>query len=456
MKRLFPVLAIALSLSLSCPVYARGLGGFGGGHSFGGFGGGGHSFSGFGGGGHSFSGFEGGHSFGGFGGHNSSGGFGGGFNHLGGEGGIHPTSGGFQRPSGGFDGGFGKSGGFGNGGFNRPESGNRPDFGNGGFTNRPGDGGFRPNEGGWGDRNGGWANHPDQPISGNNWHNNFPTDGGLGHFSNWQNNHTNNFNHFNQNNWNSNSVRNSFNQYNNVNFNHYGGYGAYGRYGGYGAYGYHGGWWGYPGGWYCPGWSAATAWTCVGLSALTSFLGIAAIAGSGGHKSNNQTSSVTNVSYNGGNVYINGTAAGTDEDYYNQAQGLASVGVQYANVNEQNENTSTSSEEWKSLGVFSLVQPGQTQSSMLVQLAINKDGVVRGNYFNQITNENSEVYGSIDKQTQRISFTLGQNSKTVFDTTLHDIMKEDAPVLVHYGPTNTQSMMLVRLKQPAGSSAESS
>lgn len=85
---------------------------------------------------------------------------------------------------------------------------------------------------------------------------------------------------------------------------------------------------------------------------------------------------------------------------------------------------------------------------MLLQLAINRDGILRGNYFNQLTNETSEVYGSLDKKTQRVSWTLGQNSSTVFDTALSDLTKEDAPVLVHYGPTNTQSMMLVRVQQP--------
>ncbi len=85
---------------------------------------------------------------------------------------------------------------------------------------------------------------------------------------------------------------------------------------------------------------------------------------------------------------------------------------------------------------------------MLFQLAIDKDGTVRGNYFNQLTQESSTIYGSLDKATQRISFTIGQKNSTVFDSSLADLTKQDAPVLVHYGPTNTQPMMLVRLEQP--------
>jgi hypothetical protein len=85
---------------------------------------------------------------------------------------------------------------------------------------------------------------------------------------------------------------------------------------------------------------------------------------------------------------------------------------------------------------------------MLLQLAINKDGVVRGNYLNQLTNEKSQVYGALDKKTHRISWTIGQNNSTVFDTNLADIANDDSQVLVHYGPDNTQKMALIRLPAP--------
>ncbi|MCC7527458.1 MAG: hypothetical protein IT342_02980 [Candidatus Melainabacteria bacterium] len=461
MRRIVALTAICLSLSMMVPKesYARGFGG-GGGRSFGG--GGGRSFGGgggFSGGGRSFGG--GGRSFGGgdrgFGGGDR--GFGGG--SFGGDRGLGGGSfGGGDRGFGGFGGSSGDSnfgGGFGNLASNRPSQGfggagvadrgnftNRPNIGSGGIENKPGFGGNHPNYNPGG-------NHP-------NWGggSHFPTDGGFGNMSKWKNGNfnNNNFHNFNQQNntFNNNSVRNSFNNYNVNNFNHWGGYGGYG-YGGYG-YGAHGAWWGYPGGWYCPGWSSAAAWTCMGLSSLTSFLGIAAIAGmsgggggSSGGSNNNSPSSVSNVTYEGDNVYINGTPQGSTQDYYNAAVGLASRGYQDYST-DTSDGTATSADNWRSLGVFSLAQPGQTESSMLFQMAIDKDGTVRGNYFNQLTNETSTIYGSLDKATQRISFTLGQNNTTVFDTSLSDLTKQDAPVLVHYGPTNTQPMMLVRLEQP--------
>ena len=85
---------------------------------------------------------------------------------------------------------------------------------------------------------------------------------------------------------------------------------------------------------------------------------------------------------------------------------------------------------------------------MVLQLEINKEGVLHGTYFNQLTMESSQVYGALDKATQRVSWTLGTNPSTVFDAGLGDLMQEDSSVLVHYSPTNTQRMALIRLKQP--------
>lgn len=454
MRRIAALTAVCLSIMMTMPAYARGFGGGGGFHG-GGFGGGG-----FGGGFHG-GGFGGDRGFGGgsFGGGRSFGGFGDrGFSGFGGDRGFGGDSfGGGDRNLGGFGGRAGESnfgGGFGSisqnhggdffggGGIDRGNFTNRPNFGGGGIANKPGFGGNHPNYNPSG-------SHPSWGGAGSH----FPTDGGFGNLSHFKNGNfnNNNFHNWNQTNntFNNNSVRNSFNNYNVNNFNHWGGYGY-----GYG-YGYgHGAWWGYPGGWYCPGWSAATAWTCMGLSTLTSFLGLSMMAGmSGGggggsnSSTNNSPTTISNVTYEGDNVYINGTPQGSSTEYYNQAVGLASHGYQDYSA-DNSDGSATDPKNWQSLGVFSLAQPGQTESSMLLQLAINKDGTLRGNYFNQLTNETSTIYGSLDKKTQRISFTLGQNKGTVFDTTLADLTKQDAPVLVHYSATNTQPMMLVRLEQP--------
>ena len=173
-----------------------------------------------------------------------------------------------------------------------------------------------------------------------------------------------------------------------------------------------------------------------------------------------QPASTTNITYTGDNVYVNGQPAGTSTQYYQQAQQLAAQAwaqpAGYPPVAPSVTGSSASvntSGQWASLGVFSLAEPGQTQTNTMIQLAINPQGQVRGNYLNQLTNERSQVYGCLDKKTQRISWTIGQNNTTVFDTSLSDLIKQDSQVLVHYGPNNTQEMALIRLPAPTNISS---
>lgn len=106
-------------------------------------------------------------------------------------------------------------------------------------------------------------------------------------------------------------------------------------------------------------------------------------------------------------------------------------------------------EQFQPLGVFALAAPGQDQSDMLIQLAINQSGTLRGNYLNNLTSETSQVYGTLDKKTKRVSWTVGTNLNTVFDTSLSDLTKDDSEVLVHYGPNNTRQMALIRMPAPS-------
>jgi hypothetical protein len=255
--------------------------------------------------------------------------------------------------------------------------------------------------------------------------------------------------------------------YVNNGYHPYGGYGYHGYgYHGYGNY-YHGygGIYGYPGGWYNPGFMEATMWTCIGMSGLTDFLGLAALSGNKKH----DQAPVTNITYAGGNTYISGVPA---TDFYQQSQQLAQSAPPVAPMPVQNSENNDYAppiaaqlaqgaslpatttvgtapvETWQPLGVFSLVEPGQSQSTTLFQMAINKDGIVRGNYINQITNEKAPVHGALDKSTQRVSWTVGNNPETVFSSSLSDLVKDKSKVLVQFGPQNSQEMAFKRMPKP--------
>jgi hypothetical protein len=188
----------------------------------------------------------------------------------------------------------------------------------------------------------------------------------------------------------------------------------------------------HPGSWYAAGWAAGSAWTAASWPAVTSWCGIPAAPIDYDYGST--------VVYQNNDVYVNGQNAGTAQDYATQAITLADQG-QKANVPPE--------EEWKPLGVFALVPGAENSSNNIFQLALNKAGIIRGNYYDGLMDTTSPVYGSVDKKTQRAAWTIGKKNDRVFEAGVSNLTKPEAPVLVHFGTDKTQQWLLVRVEQPA-------
>jgi hypothetical protein len=207
------------------------------------------------------------------------------------------------------------------------------------------------------------------------------------------------------------------------NYNHYGLYGA--------------GWYGrYPGAWLATGWAAGAAWNACTWDSAAAYCGY------------DLAQPVyydygSNITYQGDDVYVNGQDSGTAEQYYDQAASLASAGTSA---------DAPTDGDWLPLGVFALSRTDATKSDVTIQLAVNKQGVVRGNYTDTATNQTLPIHGSVDKSTQKVAFTVGDNNTTVFETGLYNLTKDESPALLHFGKDRTEQWLLVRLKQPASQS----
>src|SRR5262249_23548915 len=105
--------------------------------------------------------------------------------------------------------------------------------------------------------------------------------------------------------------------------------------------------------------------------------------------------------------------------------------------------------EWKPLGVYALTQGDEQQSDYVFQLAVNKTGVIRGNYYDGIMNTTTPVYGSVDSKSQLPAWTIGKKNDRVFEAGISNLTSDQCPVLIHIGKDQTQQWMLVRMKQPA-------
>jgi hypothetical protein len=153
----------------------------------------------------------------------------------------------------------------------------------------------------------------------------------------------------------------------------------------------------------------------------------------------------TTVVYQDNSVYVNGQDAGTAQQFADQATAIATQG-------QTAEPPAT--DDWQPLGVFALVQGDDKTSNNIFQLAVNKDGIIRGNYYDGLMDSTTEVFGSIDKKTQRAAWTLGKKKDRVFEAGVYNLTQPQCPCLVHLGAQKTSQMLLVRVEQPKNGAAQ--
>ena len=202
--------------------------------------------------------------------------------------------------------------------------------------------------------------------------------------------------------------------------------GAYTRWGAFGP-GYYNQ---YPGAWWPGKWAVAgTAWAAATWATAGAYCGC---EGEGTYYDYED-----NVAYDDGSVYYEGEPVATAEQYYEQADAIAEAG------------TETTDEDWMPLGVFALIkEAGQTQTDKVLQLALNRDGAIRGNLQDMLTDEVKPLVGSVDKQSQRVAIKMEGNDSIVLEAGLYNLTNDEVPALVHFDAQRQQAVTLIRLKNP--------
>jgi hypothetical protein len=146
-----------------------------------------------------------------------------------------------------------------------------------------------------------------------------------------------------------------------------------------------------------------------------------------------------NIVFNSGQVYMNEQPIATVEEYAASAADLATVPPPA----EPDKPT-----EWMPLGTFVLSHgPDDKSPERVVQLAVDKDGIVSGTMVNQETRETYPVQGRVDKETQRVAFTIGDNKEVVFETGIYNLTQQQTPVLA-LTDGREETYLLLRLEEP--------
>jgi hypothetical protein len=97
--------------------------------------------------------------------------------------------------------------------------------------------------------------------------------------------------------------------------------------------------------------------------------------------------------------------------------------------------------------VFALVRNEEQHPQLILQLAINQQGNLRGNYTDETTDHTLPIQGGVDQKTQRAAWTVGDNTSCVMEAGLSNLTQDEAPALLHKNG-QTDRWILVRLAQP--------
>ena len=206
--------------------------------------------------------------------------------------------------------------------------------------------------------------------------------------------------------------------YTNINFNNWNyGYG-FGRHG----WGY---WWGTP--------------TFAGLASWFAWTAPAAVWSEPVYYDYGQGG---NVYYEDNSVYVAGQEVGSAADFAASAANLAAVEPPASEAEAE-------AAEWMPLGTFAVSTDAKDlEPSRVIQLAVNKQGIVSGTLYNYSTEQAQSVLGQVDKDTQRVAFRIGDNENIVVETGLYNLTQQECPVLVHFGTDKVEDWLLVRLEDP--------
>ena len=208
-----------------------------------------------------------------------------------------------------------------------------------------------------------------------------------------------------------------------------------GWYGGRGWYGAHfNAWW--PGGWY-----GGFGW---GLGAgLLGGLAWGELASWGGYGSAPIAYDYgTTVCYQDEGVSVGGTVVGSPQQYADQASTIAAQGGADAKI--------AADDQWRPLGVFALARSEEANPGTFLSLAIDKEGLLRGSYYDAVSDSTQNVTGKVDKKTQRAAWTLGDKKTPVYEAGLSNLTQQQTTILVHRDGGKVEQMLLVRVQERPG------
>jgi hypothetical protein len=102
--------------------------------------------------------------------------------------------------------------------------------------------------------------------------------------------------------------------------------------------------------------------------------------------------------------------------------------------------------EWMTLGVYTISTGPGDEGTRLVELAVDKHGHIRGNYYDSIANVSHNITGHIHEPTQQVQWRLDTNQQLVFFTPLSQLTQSQGVVYVKLPSGKQQQWQLARME----------
>ena len=104
--------------------------------------------------------------------------------------------------------------------------------------------------------------------------------------------------------------------------------------------------------------------------------------------------------------------------------------------------------EWLPLGVFNVAPEAAGKSSTFLQLSVNREGVIKGTFYDATTDSTTPVGGAIDKATRVASWRVGAKGAS-FETSLDGLVAESCTATVQTPGGESQRWFMVHVSKPS-------
>jgi hypothetical protein len=100
--------------------------------------------------------------------------------------------------------------------------------------------------------------------------------------------------------------------------------------------------------------------------------------------------------------------------------------------------------DWLALGNYTVLNDGGLPTSRFLQLSVDRQGNLRGTYYDGISNTSQNLRGHVEQSTQQAQWRLDSNPQVVFRTNLADLTELNGSIQLNYPSGQQETWRITR------------